>query len=132
MVLLDTDVMVDIRRGFEPAMQWFAGLQDHPALSVITVLELLHGCRNRQEQNTLEQMVQRIPVIHLDETACERALEYFRFFHLSHGIGILDSLIAATAATKGFVLCSFNARHYQMLPGLQAIQPYARTRRENV
>lgn len=130
MILLDTDVMVDIRRGLAPALQWFANLQEAPAISVITVLELLRGCRNRREQDTIEQMTQRMPVIYLNRLTCERAVEYFRAFYLSHGIGILDSLIAATATTEGLVLCSFNTRHYQMIPDLQVVQPYIRTPQE--
>ncbi len=127
MLLLDTDVMVDIRRGFRPAIQWLASLQETPAVSVITVLELLHGCRNKQEQQRVEQLIERIPVVHLDNSASQLAVEYFRGFHLSHGIGVLDALVAAIAVSRGFTLCTFNEKHYRAIPELIVLQPYVRS-----
>lgn len=127
MLLIDTDVMVDIRRGFGPAIQWLANLRETHAISVITALELLHGCRNKQEQERIEQLIERIPVIHLDNAASELAVQYFRKFHLSHGIGVLDSLVAAIAVTNGLTLCSFNEKHYRAISELSLLQPYVRS-----
>lgn len=126
MLLLDTDVMVDIQRGFAPALEWLRDLPETPAISVITVLELLHGCRNLREQEVVKRLVERMRVIYLDESACMRAVDYFCAFHLSSGLGLLDSLIAATAASRGLVLCSFNEKHYGVIPDLQVVKPYAR------
>ncbi len=126
MLVLDTDVMVDLQRGFPPALGWLGQLPGAPAITVITVLELLQGCRNQREQAAIEQLIQRMPVLYLDEPACIRAVDYFRAFHLSHGLGVLDALIAAIVSTRGLTLCSFNAKHYRLIPDLQVVKPYAR------
>jgi predicted nucleic acid-binding protein len=126
MLVLDTDVMVDIQRGFAPALEWFRQLSEPPAITVITVLELLHGCRNLQEQETIGRVVARMPVLYLDEPACIRAVDYFRAFHLGHGLGVFDALIAAIVVTRGLTLCSFNEKHYRMIPDLQVVKPYTR------
>ncbi|GIV07721.1 MAG: hypothetical protein KatS3mg017_0923 [Fimbriimonadales bacterium] len=126
MLVLDTDVMVDLQRGFPPALDWFGQLPEAPAITVITVLELLQGCRNQREQAAIEQLIQRMPVLYLDEPACIRAVDYFRAFHLSHGPGMLDALIGAIVSTRGLTLCSFNEKHYRALSDLQVITPYAR------
>ena len=42
------------------------------------------------------------------------------------GLGLLDSLIAATAVGHGSVLNTFNDRHYRMFPGLTIVRPYRR------
>lgn len=127
-LLVDTDVMIDLWRGYAPAGEWLRSLPEAPAISVITVLELLHGCRNRREQDAVEQLLQQMSVVYLDEPSCARAVDYFRVFHLKQGLGILDALIAASAVSHGLVLCTFNEKHYRGLPDLQLIRPYERVR----
>ena len=46
MILLDTDVMVDINREYQLTIEWFASLEEVPALPGIVVLELINGCRD--------------------------------------------------------------------------------------
>lgn len=47
MLVLDTDIMVDVQRGFQPALEWLAQMPESPAITVITVLELL---REKQQK----------------------------------------------------------------------------------
>jgi len=129
MLVLDTDIMVDVQRGFQPALEWLAQMPESPAITVITVLELLRGCRNSREQQSVELLLARMPILYISEAACMRAVEYFRTFHLSHGIGILDALIAATMTTHAATLCSFNEKHYRMIPDLKIVKPYSREQR---
>lgn len=124
MFLLDTDILVDVRRGYEPAIQWLESLTEKPAISIITSFELLRGCRNKQQQRNVYLLTKELKVIHLNQPICERALGYYTEFYLSHGLGIFDSLIAATAVLEGYTLCSFNEKHYRPIHDLQRIQPY--------
>ncbi|RME69579.1 MAG: type II toxin-antitoxin system VapC family toxin, partial [Chloroflexi bacterium] len=52
MILLDSDVMIDLLRQYPPAMKWFDTLEDEEeiVLSGYVVMELLQGCRNKLEQ----------------------------------------------------------------------------------
>lgn len=127
MLLLDTDILVDVRRGYEPAVQWLESLTETPAISVITPFELLRGCRNKREQRNVYMLTQRLQVVYLNQPICERALSYYTEFRLSHGLGIFDALIAATAVLEGYTLCSFNEKHYRPIPELHRIQPYPKT-----
>ncbi len=45
---------------------------------------------------------------------------------ISHGLGLLDAVIAATAPGGGATLCTFKTKHYQVVPGLDLPQPYER------
>jgi predicted nucleic acid-binding protein len=38
----------------------------------------------------------------------------------------MDSLIAACAVGLSAELCTFNTKHYRMVPGLKTVQPYTR------
>jgi len=50
----------------------------------------------------------------------------FTGYHLSHNLGLLDALIASCAIGLSATLCTFNVKHYQIVPGLTTEQPYAR------
>ena len=45
-------------------------------------------------------------------------------FYLSHGLGIPDALVAATAIHHQLVLYTRNVRHFQMIPDLKVVPPY--------
>jgi predicted nucleic acid-binding protein len=57
---------------------------------------------------------------------CHRALADFTSYHLSHGLGLIDSLISACAHGLTADLCTFNTKHFQVIPGLKLHQPYVR------
>jgi predicted nucleic acid-binding protein len=49
MILLDSDVMIDLLRQYLPATRWFDTLDDDEALLLpgYVVMELIQGCRNK-------------------------------------------------------------------------------------
>lgn len=57
---------------------------------------------------------------------CNRALEVFAQYRLSHNAGLLDTLIGQIAVALNVPLCTFNQKHYRFVPGLQTTQPYER------
>ncbi len=54
------------------------------------------------------------------------AVPDFTAYHLSHNLGLLDSLIAACATSRSATLCTFNTKHYRIIPNLVMVQPYQR------
>jgi len=128
MILLDTDVMIDLLRQYPPAVAWFSALdeQEEVALPGYVVMELLQGCRNKDEEEHLQRVVAPYGVVWPMPADCDRALGIFAQYHLSHAVGLLDVLIAQTAMTLDTPLCTFNQRHYQFIPGLHTVQPYGK------
>jgi predicted nucleic acid-binding protein len=51
-------------------------------------------------------------------------LQDFVAFRLSHGIGLLDMLIAHTAVGLNELLATFNVKHYSVITTLATVQPY--------
>jgi predicted nucleic acid-binding protein len=126
-LLLDTDVMIDILRRYPPALAWLESLGDEELLLPgFMVMELLQGCRNKAEQEKLEKELQPYAVTWPSSEACNEAREVFASFHLSHGLGLLDALIGQTAVALQVPLCTFNDKHYAAVPHLQTIQPYTK------
>jgi predicted nucleic acid-binding protein len=126
MDLVDTDVLIDIQRGHPPALAWFAGLTELPAVPGFVVMELVQDARNAREVRQALQLVAPLQVVWPTEADCARALSDFTAYHLSHGLGLLDALIAACAVGRSATLYTFNVKHYRVVPGLVVAEPYTR------
>ena len=63
MILLDTDVMIDVLRGYDPAVTWLQCLQyQEIGLPGLVAMELLQGCPNIREQKRLEKNLSNFPL----------------------------------------------------------------------
>lgn len=125
MILLDTDVAIDCLRSHPPAVGWLQGLGAVAlGLPGLVLMELIQGCRNKAEQQRVEQFVQRFMLYWPSEADCGRALQDYVAFHLSHRLGMLDALIAQTVVGMNESLATFNLKHYGVVKALQTIQPY--------
>jgi predicted nucleic acid-binding protein len=127
MFLLDTDVMVDVLRAYQPAVPWLRSVPpDEIALPGLVAMELLQGCRDRQEHERLEGTLRQMTLCFPSERDCARAFEDYAALHLVSGLGILDALIAQTALGAGVPLATFNGRHLEGISGLRVVAPYIR------
>jgi predicted nucleic acid-binding protein len=122
----DTDVLIDVQRKHPPAVAWFTALTQMPSVPGLAVMELYQDARNARELREARRLVAPMPVVWPTEADCRKALVDFTRFHLSHNLGLIDSLIAATAVGLGAELATFNAKHYRVVPGLVTVQPYKR------
>jgi predicted nucleic acid-binding protein len=121
--LIDTSILVDLLRGNKLARTWIDALpEDTFAISVITSAELLAGCRNRTEQRAVERELELYAVIGVSEEISQVALDFYKRYHLSHNVGFLDCLVAATATANGFALATLNLKHFPF-PDLEARRP---------
>ena len=123
--LLDTDVMVDFLRGNPKAVALIKAHSAHIILSSIVVAELYAGIRGNEELQTLDALVSLFRIIPVSpELAREGGLvknEYAK----SHGVGLADAIIAASAIIEHADLKTLNVKHYPMFKGLRP--PYRKT-----
>jgi predicted nucleic acid-binding protein len=126
MLLLDTDVLIDVQRGHAAALAWFATLVDLPSVPGFVVMELIQGAKNTQHVRDVLRLTAPLPMFWPTSTDCQRALTDFTAFHLSDRLGLLDAMIAAVAIGLSAELCTFNEKHYRVVPGLVTLQHYAR------
>ena len=124
-VLIDTDILIDTGRGLPDAVACLKQYEQLGilAISVITQMELMVGCRDKREFQSLEKFLRRFQIVNLDEKASETAVELIQQYRLSHGLLIPDALIAATALTFDLPLLSKNQRDYRFIRNLQLL-PY--------
>lgn len=123
-MIVDTDVLIDFLRGRPEAREFVAGLPREAAISVVTVAELFVGVREGEERAALEAMVSSFQVFPLDATIAAQGGLLRRDFGKSHGVGLNDALIGATALAHALPLATLNVKHYPMLDIAQVIQPY--------
>ncbi|CAG0993538.1 Ribonuclease VapC10 [Gammaproteobacteria bacterium] len=126
MILLDSDVLIDLLRQYPPAVGWFDALPEDEELVVpgYVVMELIQGCRNKAELDKVQRELAAYGVVWPSATDCDLALGVFAAYRLSHTAGVLDVLIGQTAIALGVPLHTFNQKHYSFIPGVQTIQPY--------
>jgi predicted nucleic acid-binding protein len=125
MILLDTDIMVDILRDYPPAVQWMQSLGDEAiALPGFVVMELIQGCQTKIELTNIRKRLAQFQVYWPEVDDCNQAVEIFAQYHLSHQTGIIDVLIGQLAVSTNGSLYTFNKKHYSPIPGLKTVQPY--------
>jgi predicted nucleic acid-binding protein len=88
------------------------------AISVITQMELMIGCRNKKESEELSMFLDRFEILKLTDFISDRAVNLLQDYRLSHGILIPDALIAATALVHDCSLLTKNQRDYRFIDGL--------------
>lgn len=124
-VAFDTDVLIWYLRGNEKARR-FIELVPHQqrALSSLTFMELLQGCRNQEEARQVKAFISEniFFVIHPDEAISVRAIALLEQHAFPHGLRVVDALIAATALESGSSLATANVKHYRPIAGLHLIQ----------
>lgn len=126
-LVLDSDVLIEILRGRPDAGQWLNSLGSQTVgISVLTRMEILQGARNRQEQTTLIAQLNRYELVLLDAGDTIQALRWFETYRLSHGVGIMDCLIAASALRISKPFYTFNVKHYRAFSAVNAQEPYSR------
>lgn len=126
MLMLDTDVLIDIQRANAAAVAWFSNLAELPVVPGFVAMELIQDAQNTGQVRQVQKLFAPLPIIWPSTADCEMALELFLQLHLSHGLGLLDALIAATALGRNATLCTFNVKHYRSVAKLLLSQPYER------
>ena len=126
MVIVDTDVLIDVFRRYAPAVEWLAKTvaEDEVVLPGYVVMELIQGARNSEEQQKMRNTIEEYAVVWPSEDTCNQATEMLANYHLSSGIGIIDALIGQLALDMGLPLHTCNKKHYENVLGLDVIEPY--------
>jgi len=128
MIFIDTDILIDILRNYLPARDWLDKQgKDQPVyVPGYAALEVLNGCRNKEESTRALRLLRLFNICWASENASEEALYQYSDQRLKFNIGIIDVLIAATVKTFNGILYTFNQKHYQAVENLQTKQPYSK------
>ena len=118
-MLIDTDVLIWMTRGHEGAAAVLQTITPWK-ISAVTYMELVQGCRGKQELARIKQGLafSQTVVLPLSESISARAMQLIEHYALSHGIQLGDALIAATAIEHGLAVLTANGKHFTAIEGL--------------
>ena len=119
LILLDTDVLVDFFRGHSKAVAFVKARCPRIILSSIVIAELYAGVKGDAEQAALENFISLFRVVPVSAEIAKAGGLYKRDYGKSHGIGLADAILAATAKAENAELKTLNTKHYPMLKGLR-------------
>ncbi len=117
MLLLDTNILIDVLRGEAVALAWLEQ-QRQPRISVITWIEVLVGCR-AGESSTVEAWLETFPRLPLDDAIAAETVR----LRQRHGLKVPDAIILATARCGTLTLATRNRRDFPIQLG-DVLHPY--------
>jgi predicted nucleic acid-binding protein len=118
-ILLDTDILVDFFRGHNKAVAFVNAHSVRIILSSIVVAELYAGVKGDAEQAALENFISLFRVVPVSAEIAKAGGLYRRDYGKSHGVGLADAILVATAEAENAELKTLNTKHYPMLKGLR-------------
>lgn len=123
--LLDSVMLVDLLRNFSPALTW-RNANPHLVLAVTSFvwLEIVVGARNKADQNSAVRLLNNFQLNYPTTSDLQWAMNQVRQLHLSHNVGMMDCLIAASAHRLQLSLFTRNLKRLTPQLGTLAQQPY--------
>jgi predicted nucleic acid-binding protein len=121
-LLFDTDVLIEYLRGKAEAKKYIDTKQGVIYMSAITMAELYAGVREDEEYKKLERFIETFEVINLNKSIAKTGGLFRNKYKPSHGTGLADALIAATAQEISAQVVTFNIKHFPMFSDV--IKPY--------
>lgn len=118
-ILVDTDVLIDFLRGYNKAIVFIEKFSPHIILSPIVIAELYAGVKGTKELTVLDNFVSLFRVIPINSEIARAAGLYKCDFGKSHGVGLADAILAATADKEKAEFKTLNIKHYPMIRGLK-------------
>ncbi len=127
MILLDSTVLIDLSRGNEDAIDFIDTLRKNnqeAAISTISSMEIIIGCRDKNEVNKTLKFLRDYLVIDISIPISKKAYQLIIEFSKSHGLVIPDAIIAATALESSLTLATSNVRHFDIIERLEVQKLY--------
>lgn len=113
--LVDTDVWIDYLRGHPQAIKCVKQLPERVWISAVSVAELHVGVREGTESEALTQLLSALKVVDVNAVIATRGGLLRRDYGRSHGVGLNDALIGATALEMQLQLVTLNVKQYPEL-----------------
>ncbi len=124
--LVDTDVWIDYLRGYPQATAFVKQLPERVWISAVSVAELHAGVREGAEREALSMLISSLDVADLTSEIAARGGLLRRDYGRSHGVGLNDALIAATAMGLDLQLLTLNVKYYPALDKQQIKRAYSK------
>ncbi len=89
-------------------------------------MELLVGCQNHADLQRTQKFLGAFAIVWPEAAEFAKAYELLATHRLTSGLSIPDCLIASMALSRSARLYTFNLKHFRVIAGLDAQEPYSR------
>lgn len=122
-MLIDTDVLIWFLRGHPKAAEILFEIKPWK-ISAVTHIELIQGCRNKNELQQLTKGLKsyNTQILPLTPTITTTAINLVEKYSLSDNMRLADALIGATALEYELELLSGNIKHFKNIPELSLVK----------
>lgn len=117
---------MDRLRGHPQAIALVQQLPERVWISAVSIAELHAGVRDGAEREALTLLLSTLEVASLDIGIAAQGGLLRRDYGRSHGVGLNDALIAATALALDLQLFTLNIKHYPALNKQQLGKAYSK------
>lgn len=121
--LVDTAIIVDLLRGYPPALVWYSGQQDLGICHTVW-LEILEGAANKHDQESAIKLLNNFIRVSQPDEDMQWAVQNLMKLKLTHNVDAFDCLIAAASYRLNLTLYTRNIKHFWPLLGKLAVRPY--------
>jgi hypothetical protein len=121
--LLDTAILVDLLRSYEPSRDWLAE-QPHLGIVPMVWLEIIQGAENLRSQRRAVELLRHFERVELESVDFDWAIGQALRLKLSHSVDVMDCVIAAASHRLGLPLYTRNLKHFEPMLGALARKPY--------
>lgn len=123
--LVETNVVVDLLRDYTPALNWLKR-QNQPTFGITPIIwmEVITGGDNKAERKRAAKFMAYFEMVYLTQSDLDWAMDAQMLYELSHGVGMMDCLIASVSHRLQLPLYTHNLKHFSPLLGDLAQKPY--------
>jgi len=118
-ILLDTNILIQILKGDKSTIKKVEQISDQVAISSISAMELYYGAFDKQEIRKIEKFISLFRIIHLNHEISIKAIKLIQTYAKSHNLDIPDSLIASCAIINNCKLLTYNVKDFRYIDGLE-------------
>lgn len=123
--VIDSTVIIHILRNNLLAETWSTSQPVRLSITPITWLEVIYGAPNKRAQASTEALLNRFDMVYLTQADMDWAMQQLLIYRLSHGIAIMDCLIASVCHRLQVPMYTHNVRDMTILLGSSlVIKPY--------
>ncbi len=105
--VLDTNILIDFLQGHLPAKRELKRYE-HPAISLVTWMEILVGSHSTDEELQLRNFLARFRLLPIESDIAEQAVAFRR----THRLRLPDAIIWASAQVMNLLLVTRNTRDF--------------------
>jgi predicted nucleic acid-binding protein len=123
--VLETTVIVDLLRNHLPAETWMRSQpQSSFGITPIIWMEVIGGGPTKIKRIQAARLMRQFSMTYLIQADQDWAMQQQMTYELSHGVGMMDCLIASVSQRLQIPLYTHNLKHFTPLIGSLAQKPY--------